>query len=556
MVVATVALLLGILGDALLRPGPSGLGAALWLVAVVAAVLAVARRAEVADLAGPHALLLAPVLLAAAGLAWRDSAVLKALDLLVILLALGWVAVGSRPAGPTLADPSTPLRRGLGNRPPKRRSHRFRRPGATDYALAALTAGWETAAGAVPLLAAEIGWRDRFRTGGPAAAAWRGHALAAGRGLLLAAPALLLFGALLAAADAFFADLLRRAFVPDLGATVSHLLIVLLLAWFAAGLLRALAANAPAPRWVTAPPGPLRVGEVEVGVLLGSLDALFLLFVAVQARYLFGGAARVDASATLTYADYARRGFFELVAVAALALPLLLVVDWLLRRPPAADATAATTDRATILFRSLAGLHLLLLAVVLASALQRMRLYHGQYGLTELRVYTTACMLWLALLLPWFAATVLRGRRPAFAAGALLAAALVLAGLHVLNPDALIVRANAARAADPGGRPFDATYAVSLSADAVPALLDAWPHVPLEDRCLVVSRLRADHLDRPEEWRTQSWSRWVAGRAVRAGRANLAPCPPRTDSIPPSDAGSGPLPEDATDPTLPDGATR
>ena len=40
----------------------------------------------------------------------------------------------------------------------------------------------------------------------------------------------------------------------------------------------------------------------------------------------------MTASSTLTYADYARRGFFELAIVAALVLPLLLLFDWLARR--------------------------------------------------------------------------------------------------------------------------------------------------------------------------------------------------------------------------------
>ena len=57
--------------------------------------------------------------------------------------------------------------------------------------------------------------------------------------------------------------------------------------------------------------------------MLGLLDALFLAFVAVQARYFFGGTQRL-ALLELTYAEYARRGFFELLAVAGLVVPLLL----------------------------------------------------------------------------------------------------------------------------------------------------------------------------------------------------------------------------------------
>jgi hypothetical protein len=65
-----------------------------------------------------------------------------------------------------------------------------------------------------------------------------------------------------------------------------------------------------------------------VSVALWILNLLFLGFMAVQLRYLFGGADLVEVTAGLGYAEYARRGFFELVATAALVVPILLVADW------------------------------------------------------------------------------------------------------------------------------------------------------------------------------------------------------------------------------------
>jgi hypothetical protein len=77
------------------------------------------------------------------------------------------------------------------------------------------------------------------------------------------------------------------------------------------------------------PPG-LRFATTATA--LGALDLLFLLFVAVQARWLFGGARTVAETTGLTIAEYARRGFFELVTAAALVLPLLLLADWATQR--------------------------------------------------------------------------------------------------------------------------------------------------------------------------------------------------------------------------------
>src|SRR5690606_28461555 len=108
---------------------------------------------------------------------------------------------------------------------------------------------------------------------------------------------------------------------------------------------------------------------------------LFLFFVLVQFRYLFGGAGMIEVTPGLTYAEYARRGFFELVAASALVLPLLLVGDWLFDHRGPRDGW---------IFRALSLLLILLVLVVMASAFHRMRLYLGAYGMTEPRLYATA----------------------------------------------------------------------------------------------------------------------------------------------------------------------
>ncbi|MCB0044732.1 MAG: DUF4173 domain-containing protein [Caldilineaceae bacterium] len=72
-------------------------------------------------------------------------------------------------------------------------------------------------------------------------------------------------------------------------------------------------------------PGRLALGPIEVGLILGLLNLLFLTFVAVQFGYFFGGLRFLSANDTWLQAEYARRGFFELVTVAMLALPMLLL---------------------------------------------------------------------------------------------------------------------------------------------------------------------------------------------------------------------------------------
>lgn len=231
-----------------------------------------------------------------------------------------------------------------------------------------------------------------------------------------------------------------------------------------------------------------------------------MAFLAVQARYLFGGHELIAARTGLTYAEYARQGFFQLTAVAALALSVLLAADWLNR-------DAAPKERRVL--RVTAALLVGLVYVVMASAIYRMRLYQDAYGLTELRVYTMAFMLWLAVVFVWFCATVLRGRREHFAFGALVTGLAFVVGLHVLNPDACIVRANAERITPQRG--FDAKYAAALGADAIPALVDALPALDDGARNAVSAHLRKWGVTNVNgDWRTWSWSRHYARRRLAA----------------------------------------
>jgi hypothetical protein len=97
------------------------------------------------------------------------------------------------------------------------------------------------------------------------------------------------------------------------------------------------------------------------------------------------------------------------------------------------------------------------------------------------------------------------------------AEALVL--LHAANPDARIVRTNAARAV--AERPFDVRYAAGLSADAVPALLAALPRAPEQERCAAAARiLRRWGPEAHADWRSWSVSRERARRAVREQLTN------------------------------------
>ena len=487
--------LLGALGDALLRaPGPPGLNLSLWVASVAVAALALHRRTAVALDRERVAWLLIGVAFAA-GLAWRDAPPLK-------LLALGCATLIFALAAHRLA--ASGVRRAVG-------VHY-----AVALALGALH-GWTAAT--LALVDATLSM-PRVATG--RAARWH-RAAAIARGLVIAAPLVAVFGALLMSADAVFEELVANVFRFDFEWIASHVVLFSILAWLSTGYLRGfLTGTEPPPlrvlsrdgaRFAYAPKRPT-LGTTEVATVLAALDLLFLLFVIVQFRYLFGGDALVQVTPDLTYAEYARRGFFELVFAVVLVVPVLLAADWLRDR---------RFERDAVLFRLLAGAQIGLVLAITASAFQRLRLYHASYGLTESRFYAMVLLIWIGSMLLWFAATVLRGRRDSFAFGALVAGFSTVAVLFVVNPDAIVAATNVARmsSADAPVR-FDVAYATRLSGDAVPVLIDALPALSPDVQCpLARHLLRRWPPDRERSLRSWSWSAARADEAIREHEARL-----------------------------------
>jgi uncharacterized protein DUF4153 len=299
--------------------------------------------------------------------------------------------------------------------------------------------------------------RSRLARGRGSAPRWA----ATLRGIALALPLLLVLGALLASADVLFAHLFDLA--PDLDDLGEHLALIAPAAWGMAGLLRLAAAR---------PPGAGRqrfplVGSVEATVVLGSLVTLFGVFAVTQLVSLAGGGRHVVQTAGLTYAEYARSGFFQLVAVAAITFAVLLAVDMLTD-----PADPAVRRRLRMLSEACIALTL----VVVVSALHRLGLYEHAYGLTMLRFYAAVFVIWmgasLALLGVWFAGRRRRAWFPAAAVGAGLAALLLL---NLANPEALVVRRNLALAERTGR--FDTSYLFELSDDAIPELVRTLPRL-------------------------------------------------------------------------------
>ncbi|MEV1158254.1 DUF4173 domain-containing protein [Micromonospora chokoriensis] len=277
--------------------------------------------------------------------------------------------------------------------------------------------------------------------------------------LALSAGLLMLFGLLFSSADAVFADLVT-GLLPDVSSVgVVDWLVRLLL--IGGGLLGgAFLVSRPPDLEGLRPKQPRTAHRLEWTLPLGMLVALFSVFVLVQLTVLFGGAGHVLRTAGLTYAEYARGGFWQLLAVTALTL---LVIAVAARRAP----KATRADR--LLVRVLLGALTALSLVIVASALYRMQVYADAYGATRLRLVVATIELWLGLLFVLVGVAVVRLRADWLPRLVIGTAVLALLGLALVNPDRLVAERNVDRYLQTGR--LDVGYLSGLSADAVPALV-------------------------------------------------------------------------------------
>ena len=341
-------------------------------------------------------------------------------------------------------------------------------------------------------------------------------------GLVLALPVVALLASLLAAADPIFSerlgDLLANFRLEKLSEYAVRLAVILTGAYLLCGVfLHALLSSREETLTGDGKPwlAPF-LGWLQAATVLGCVDLLFASFVAIQFRYFFGGQANITTQ-MFTYAEYARRGFGELVAVAAISLLLFLGLSNLTRRE----------GRAAKLTFSGLGIGLVaLVAIMLVSAFQRLLLYEAAYGFTRSRTYTHVFMIWLGLLLVVTAALELLGRLRSFALAAALAALGFGLTLNVLNVDGFIVRQNTARAVQ--GEALDAAYLVSLSEDAAPALFQSFesagiPPAVRDDLggVLACRAALADERAGAEAWPSFHWASYRAGRMVEKNREEI-----------------------------------
>jgi hypothetical protein len=279
------------------------------------------------------------------------------------------------------------------------------------------------------------------------------------RAAAVTTPVVLLLVALLASGDAVFASLFD--FDLDIGAGAGHVVAWTLGAWAMVGLLRAAWMTQRDGTTSAASPVVLRLGELEATTLLAGMAGVYALFAGTQALSLLGASQRIVETQGLTYAEYARSGFFQLVAAAGITLAVLLSV-----RALTPVGSGSSRLRRMVLSQVTIGLTLISLAV----AVQRLHMYEDAYGMTMLRLLALAAAAWIGAVLVSAAALVAgAGRDHGWFTPLTVAISLAMVlVLDVANPEAVVIERNVRHLASSGR--FDALYAARLSDDALPAI--------------------------------------------------------------------------------------
>ena len=292
-------------------------------------------------------------------------------------------------------------------------------------------------------------------------------------------PLLVVVGLLLGTADGVFASF----FLVPLGAfdgqqIALHLLLVAVGAWALATLLAA-GGDDFAPMAEARRP----IGPVEATVVLCGLTGLYALFAVAQLVAAVGGADHVADTTGLTYAAYARSGFFQLLWASGITLVTLLVLR---------SATRAVTGRWQRIVTTCSVVACLMTLVVVGTAIHRLGLYQDAYGLTMLRLACTLFAWWLGAVFLLVAVRLagVGGSREWLPMAVVASALVALLVWNAVDPEALVVRTNVDRAV--AGERFDPTYLSNLSDDAVPAIAAALPRLSAQDRAVALAAICVD----------------------------------------------------------------
>jgi len=200
-------------------------------------------------------------------------------------------------------------------------------------------------------------------------------------------------------------------------------------------------------------------GGIEPAVLtsfLAVISLAYVLYLFSQLAYFFDGFSGLLPEG-FTMAEYARRGFFEMVAICAINLVIIFVTTVICKRR---NGRSAVSVRAVSAFLCVFSL------LLSATSLSKLVMYINSYGMTRLRIYTSLFCVFLAVV---FIAVLIRlfVKNMPYMKAAIVCAAVLVGAMCYLDVDGVIAKYNVEAYLDGRLDTVDVFALSNLSSDAV-----------------------------------------------------------------------------------------
>lgn len=318
-------------------------------------------------------------------------------------------------------------------------------------------------------------------------------------GIIVSLPLLVILIILLSSADMvfgyYFANLTEIFTNINVEEFLPHTIIVLVIAFYLFGYVWGFKSeekaiekdhSAPTASWEA----------ITIITVLVALNILYLIFTIIQFSYLYGG-DNIALPANFTYAEYARKGFFELATVTFINFIIVLNCLKYIKK-----------DNKRL--SKIANLLLTVLVVftlnMLFSANFKLTLYEAAFGYTFLRVSVHLFML-LLFLLCLVVATGIWYRKIPIMKCIIVITIIMYTIINYLNIDGFIARKNIERYTETGK--IDAYYLTTLSFEAVPYLLELRDKTGGNTQIIIDESLkyRKEVIDKQNSWAEFNFSK-------------------------------------------------
>ncbi len=270
-------------------------------------------------------------------------------------------------------------------------------------------------------------------------------------GFAIALPLLVIILNLLSSADPVFAKVIKDIFGKLFYSwdVVKIVIFAAVIFFFVYGFIvktgrRDLGANAPKEG----------IYEPVIGITITVvLTAFYLIFAVVQIVYLFMNSAGLPDD--MTYAEYARRGFFQLLFVAVVNVCIVLIFDAIFRK--------------SVVLKTVLVVMCICTYIMIASSAVRLSMYIKEYALTYLRINTIWALIVTSIVMLGVIISLFWRNMPLFRY--IFLTVMVMFTLYAfVRPGAVISKYNISQAHN--GKKVDIEYVMDIGSDGVPYLID------------------------------------------------------------------------------------